>query len=283
MANVRELDPGASPLNYLGAELRRLREAAGLTLEDLGGIVFCTGSLISQFETARKVPRPEFLERADVALGADGALLRLWELVKRSGLPAWVHEYVRLEAEATTIYTFQAQVVHGLLQTEDYARAVLRSAGPAETLEERVAARMARQRILAGGGSPLIWIILDEGVLHRPVGGPECMRTQLAHLLSCREATSVNVQVLPFAAGAHHGLTGSFTLLTFEDAPHVTYSETYESNQLSVDPKAVAAGSFRYDHLQAAALSLDASAELMARVMEDLHEHRSEPGRRTVG
>ncbi|MGH3313091.1 MAG: helix-turn-helix domain-containing protein [Streptomyces sp.] len=282
MANIRELDPGASPLNYLGSELRRLREAAGLTLADLGGIVFCTGSLISQFETARKVPNVDFLERADIALGTGGALMRVWDLVKRSGLPAWFHEYVRLESTATTIYTFQAQVVHGLLQSEDYARAVLRSAGPPETLEERVAARMARQRVLSRAVPPLMWIVLDEGAVRRLIGGVETMRNQLAHLLSYRDDPRVNIQVLPFTAGEHYGLTGSFTLLTLDDSPDVVYSELYQSNHVSVDPQAVSARSLRYDHLKAAALSLGASADLIARVMEDLHEQPSESDQRTV-
>jgi transcriptional regulator with XRE-family HTH domain len=283
MANIRELDPGASPLHYLGAELRRLREAANLTLEELGGVVFCTGSLISQYETARKVPKQEFLERVDIALGAEGALVRLWELVKRSGIPSWAQEYVRLESSATSIFTFQAQVVHGLLQAEGYARAVLRSAGPPESHEERVAARMARQGVFARPDPPLMWVVLDEAVLRRPIGGAACMRTQLARLLSYHDDPHVNVQVLPFAAGEHHGLTGSFTLLTPPGSPDVTYSETYESNRFCLNPKEVRAASLRYDHLQAAALSLDASADLIVRLMEDLDERAPRSGRHSVG
>ena len=268
MAYIKDLDPGSSPLAFFGSELRRLRTAANLTQKQLGGIIYCTGSLIGQIETAAKAPTREFTERADAALGAEGALLRLWKLVSRCGLPSWFQHYAEHEASATAIYTFQAQLVHGLLQTKAYARAVL-GAIHKDGLDERVAARLERQRILDRADPPLFWMILDEAVLYRPIGGPGVMREQLAHLLKFRDAERVNIQILPFSVGTHAGLPGSFTILRFEKTADLAYTEGYDSGHVTMNPEEVEARSLRYDLLQAAALSVEDSADLIARVMED--------------
>lgn len=168
MANIQSLDPTASPLDYYGWELRRQREAHGLKQGQLGDIIFCTGSLIGQIETTKKVPTRDFSERVDAALGTDGLFSRLIGLVLRSQLPNWFQPYAEMEARATYISTYQAQLVYGLLQTEEYARAVLATGMP-DDLEGLVAARMERQRILEREQPPLAWVILDEAVLHRPI------------------------------------------------------------------------------------------------------------------
>ncbi|KAF4410760.1 helix-turn-helix domain-containing protein [Streptomyces lycii] len=273
MAHIRDLDPGSSALAYYGAELRRLREAAGLTQKQVGDIIYCTGSLVGQIETARKAPTREFTERVDAALGAEGALIRLWPLVSRSALPGWFQPYAEMEATATTIYTYQAQLVHGLLQTDAYARAVLGVLSK-DRLDERASARLERQSILQRKGRPVLWAILGEGVLHQAVGGPEVMRGQLAHLLSYRHDDWVHIQVLPFAAGTHAGQLGSFNILRFDDAPDIAYSEGYDGGRTTIDPQQVGDRSLRYDLLQAAALSLDKSADLIASVMEDRYGER---------
>ncbi|GGO85026.1 helix-turn-helix domain-containing protein [Wenjunlia tyrosinilytica] len=268
MANTRELDPGASPLNYYGFELRRLREAAGLNQKELGSIIYCTGSLIGQIETARKCPTKQFSERVDAALVTDGAFVRLLRLVLRSQLPTWFQPYADMEATASHIYTFQAQLVHGLLQGEAYARAVL-GADDEDRLDERVAARMERQRILERENPPLLWVVLSEAVLHQEIGASEVMRRQLKHLLGFRDSKWVNVQVLPFTAGAHAGLLGSFTVLRFDDHPDIAYTEDYERGHMTANPQDVKDRSLRYARLQAAALSVEDSTQLIARVMEE--------------
>ncbi|MEV7418481.1 helix-turn-helix transcriptional regulator [Streptomyces sp. NPDC089919] len=274
MVNVRDLDPSASPLDYYGSELRRLREEAKLTQGQLGGIVFCTASLIGQIETAKKVPTREFSERVDAALGTGGFFSRLVGLVLRSQLPTWFQPYAEMEAKATYISTYQAQLVHGLLQTEDYARAVL-GAWKTEGVDAQVAARMDRQRILDRPTPPLLWVVLAEAVLHQEIGGPEVMRAQLAHLLGLQKRDWVKIQILPFASGAHAGLPGTFTLLRFEDDPDLVYTEDFVQGHMTANPDAVREGSLRYDHLQAAALSVEDSAALIARVMEERYEHQS--------
>ncbi|MER5762699.1 helix-turn-helix transcriptional regulator [Streptomyces sp. NPDC002082] len=279
MVNVRDLDPSASPLDYYGAELRRLREAAGLKQGQLGSIVFCGASLIGQIETARKVPTRDFSERVDAALGTGGVFSRLVGLVLRSQLPAWFQAYAEMEARATYISSFQAQLVYGLLQTESYARAILGVRGD-EGLDGKVAARMERQRIMDRGEPPLMWVVLSEAVLHQEIGGREVMREQLAHLLELRKREWVKVQILPFEVGAHAGLPGTFTVLRFDDDPDLVYTEDFVQGHMTANPQALREGSLRYDHLQAAALSVEGSAALIARVMEERYgQHPGPDGR----
>ncbi|MGW7258480.1 helix-turn-helix domain-containing protein [Streptomyces sp. NPDC054834] len=268
MTHINILDPGASPLDYYGFELRRLREAAGLTQRQLGDILNYTGSLVGQIETARKVPTLEFSERADAALGSDGLLSRLVELVLRNQLPAWFRQVAELQSRAVEICSFETHMVHGLLQTEAYARAVLGALDDTD-LDDRTAVRLARQRIFEKEEPPVFWAILSEAALYQQMGGPQVMRAQLGHLLGFEENPRINVQVLPYSAGAHAGLQGSFDLYRFESDPVVVYTEGYNSAHPTANRATVKDCSLRYDHLQAAALSLRDSAELIRRVMEE--------------
>ncbi|WP_217142615.1 helix-turn-helix transcriptional regulator [Streptomyces sp. AC627_RSS907] len=276
MANIQSLDPTASPLDYYGWELRRQREAHGLKQGQLGDIIFCTGSLVGQIETTKKVPTRDFSERVDAALGTDGLFSRLIGLVLRSQLPTWFQPYAEMEAKAAYISTYQAQLVYGLLQTEEYARAVLATGMP-DDLEGLVAARMERQRVLEREQPPLAWVVLDEAVLHRPIGGPEVMRRQLARLLEFAGHRWMHVQVLPNEVGAHASLAGSFNFLRFDDAPDIVYTEDLISGHMTANPETIREAALRYARLQAAALSVEDSAELIIRVMEERYGHGSEP------
>ncbi|MCX5557299.1 helix-turn-helix transcriptional regulator [Streptomyces sp. NBC_00038] len=268
MTNISVLDPSASPLDYYGFELRRHREAAGLTQKEFGDVVNYTGSLVGQIETARKLPTDVFSERADAALGTGGLLSRLVGLVLRSQLPAWFQQVAELEARAIEICTFQAHMVHGLLQTEAYARAVL-GALDSSRLDDRTAVRLARQRIFDKAEPPVLWAVISEAALYQEMGGPETMRGQLARLLDFEENPRVNIQVLPYSAGAHAGLTGSYTLFRFASDPDIVYTEGYGTGHPTANPDTVKDCSLRYDHLQAAALSLKDSAGLIRHVMEE--------------
>ncbi|MFV0136266.1 helix-turn-helix domain-containing protein [Streptomyces sp. HMX87] len=268
MTHINVLDPGASPLDYYGFELRRHREAAGLTQRQLGDIVNYTGSLVGQIETARKLPTREFSERVDAALGTGGLLSRLVDLVMRSQLPAWFQQVAELEARATEICTFQTHMIHGLLQTDAYVRSVL-SALDETDLDDRTAVRLSRQRIFEKGEPPVFWMVISEAALHQEIGDREIMRGQLTHLLSFEGNPRTNVQVLPFSAGAHAGLTGSFNLYRFTGDPTIVYTEGYGTGHPTANPDTVKDCSLRYDHLRAAALSLKDSAELIRRMMEE--------------
>ncbi|MFG2769316.1 Scr1 family TA system antitoxin-like transcriptional regulator [Streptomyces sp. NPDC048350] len=280
MVNIRSLDPSASPLDYYGAELRRLREEAGLNQQQLGDIVFCTASLIGQIETAKKVPTREFSERLDAALMTGGLFSRLVGLVLKSQLPTWFQQYAEMEARAAYISTFQPQLVYGLLQTPEYARAVL-GVRTEDGVDTKVAARIERQRILDRETPPLIWVVMSVAVLRQEIGGRVVMRNQLAHLLAMQEREWMKIQILPFEAGAHAGLPGEFTLLRFEDDPDIVYTEDFVQGHMTANPSAMREGSLRYDHLQAAALSVEDSAALIARAMEERYGDQPEPdGRR---
>ncbi|MBZ6085490.1 helix-turn-helix transcriptional regulator [Streptomyces olivaceus] len=281
MANIQSLDPTASPLDYYGWELRRQREAHGLKQGQLGDIIFCTGSLIGQIETTKKVPTRDFSERVDAALGTDGLFSRLIGLVLRSQLPTWFQPYAEMEANAAYISTYQAQVVYGLLQTEDYARAVLATGKP-DDLNGLVSARMERQRILEREQPPLAWVVLDEAVLHRPVGGPQVMRRQLARLLEFADHRWVHVQVLPNKVGEHASLDGAFNFLRFDDNPDIIYTEDLISGHMTANSDTIREAAARYARLQAAALSVEDSAELIIRVMEERYGHGSQPEEQPV-
>ncbi|MER6344944.1 helix-turn-helix domain-containing protein [Streptomyces sp. NPDC001595] len=268
MAHIRELDSSASPLDYFGFELRRKREEAGLTQRELANVVFCTGSLIGQIETARKVPQRDLSERLDAALGTDGFFSRLVGLVLRSQLPTWFQPYAEMEAQATWISTYQCQLVYGLLQTEAYARAIL-AVEHTDQLDQVVAARMDRQRILNREQPPVVWVVLDEAALYRPIGGRKVMREQLGHLLDLFGRPWLELQVLPFSLGEHSGMMGSFNLLQFSDHPDLHYSESYDQGHMTANPQVIRERSVGYARLQAAALSPKESAALIARVMEE--------------
>ncbi|MFD5651737.1 helix-turn-helix domain-containing protein [Streptomyces sp. NPDC127039] len=268
MTHINVLDPGASPLDYYGFELRRHREAAGLTQRQLGDIVNYTGSLVGQIETARKVPTPEFSERVDAALGTGGLLSRLVDLVMRSQVPAWFQQVAELQARATEIYSFDTHMVHGLLQTEAYARAVL-GVLDQSNLDDRTSVRIARQKIFEKDEPPVFWAVLSECALRQEMGSREIMREQLAHLLTLETNPRINVQILPYSAGAHAGLTGSFDVYRFAGDPPIIYTEGYGSGHPTANPSTVKDCSLRYDHLQASALSLRDSAELIRRLMEE--------------
>ena len=269
MAQVRELDPSASVLAYFGSELRRCRTAAELTQTQLGEAINYTGALVGMIETAKRTPTRDFAERCDAVLGADGALIRLWPLINRALYPAWFRGYVELEAMATRILSFDVQVVPGLLQTEGYARAVL-LAGRHPNIDELVAARLDRQRILAQQDSPLYWVVLDEGVLRRRVGGRDVMREQLKRLVELASSPRIVVQVLPYEAGAHAGVDGPLTILSFDESADSVYIEGIGSGQLITRPEEVARCHLIYDLVRAAALSPEVSAGMIAATMEEL-------------
>jgi len=274
--HINTLDPGASPLDYYGFELRRYREAAGLTQRELGKIVNYTGSLIGQIETARKLPTQAFSDAVDAALGTGGLLSRMLNLVLRSQLPSWFQQVAELQARAIEILSFETHMIHGLLQTEEYARAVL-GAMDQSNLDDRTAVRLARQSIFEKKEPPVFWAILNEAALYQEIGGPKAMRDQLASLLAHEDNPRINIQILPFSAGAHAGLQGSFDLYRFESDPPIVYTEGYGgSGHPTANQATVSKCSLRYDHLQAAALSIRDSAELIRRVMEERYGELAE-------
>lgn len=271
MVVARELDPGASPLAFFGAELRRQRVAAGMSQDDLGRAVMFSAALIGRIEMAERMPSQDFADRCDEVLDSGGFFGRFRDLVKREAFPTWFGPYVENEERASKIHSWDQRFVPGLLQTEDYARAVVRAGRPREALEvlERdVAARMERQAILARQSPPLLWCVIDEAVLRRPVGGAETMREQLKRLVEAAEPQSIVLQVLPFAVTDHPGADGPLTILEFDSGPPVAYAEGWRSGRLAESAAEVADAVIVFDLIRAAALSRGASLDLV-RAMED--------------
>ncbi|SEQ02330.1 helix-turn-helix domain-containing protein [Streptomyces radiopugnans] len=258
---------------FFGSELRRRREAAGVTQQELGDRVFCSGSYIGQFESAVRKPQLELARRFDEELDTDGYFSRMCEeLVNSSPFADYFAEAAEFQTLATTICEFSPTLVPGLLQTEGYARAVVEAGlpfEPEEEIEQRVKTRMGRTRLLRGPTSPKLWVILDEGVLRRPVGGPGVMAEQLRHLEAMGTGRRVLVQILPYSSGAHALLDGSMTLMTFDDAPPVAYTEGPYSGQLLDDPALVARCEASYDHVRAAALPPRESLDLIRTTAEE--------------
>ncbi|GIH14614.1 transcriptional regulator [Rugosimonospora africana] len=214
----------------LGAELRRIRDRAQRTVASVADQVGWSESKLSRIETANTGVRNADLDRLLTAYGVDDAeRTRLRALAAQSRQRAWWEAYgdalpdayetfIGFEAEATSIRTYEAQVVPGLLQTAEYASAVMHAFVPSdrsEVIEQRVAVRMARQAVLTRQPPPQLWAILDEDVLRRPVGGPDVLRRQLLRLIQASEQSMVTIQILPFSVGAHPGLAGSFMVLEF--------------------------------------------------------------------
>jgi hypothetical protein len=227
----------------LGTQLRRLREAAGVTPDRAGYEIRASRSKISRMETGHVGFKTRDITDLLTLYGVTDEQLRsrLLSMAQQSSrpdwwveyadiLPSWFESYLGLESVSSTIRTFELQFVHGLFQTQDYARAVTRlghrSAPPTE-IERRVELRMRRQELLGRATPPRIWSVMDEAVLRRPVGGPAVMRTQLEHLIEVAGMPHVTLQVVPFASGGHAGASGQFTVLRFKepDLPDVVYVE----------------------------------------------------------
>ncbi|MEU8262206.1 helix-turn-helix transcriptional regulator [Micromonospora sp. NPDC048999] len=231
----------------LGAQLRRLREGAGVSRETAGWEIRSSESKISRMELGRV----GFKERdvADLltlygvtAVQERGTLLKLARDANSPGwwhrygdvLPTWFQSYLGLEAAAALIRTYEVQFVPGLLQTPEYARAVIllghRGAAAGE-VDRRVSLRMERQRVLRRSDPPQLWAVLDEAVLRRPIGGVEVMRDQLDALIEATAAPHVRLQIVPFDAGGHAAASGAFSILRFgdEDLPDIVYIEQLTS------------------------------------------------------
>ncbi|MFB7507087.1 helix-turn-helix domain-containing protein [Streptomyces broussonetiae] len=218
----------------LGSQLRRLREARGITREAAGYSIRASESKISRMELGRVSFKTRDVEDLLTLYGITGeaereSLLSLAREANVAGwwhsytdvLPSWFPTYVGLEGAASLIRAYEVQFVHGLLQTEEYARAVVRrgmkGASP-DDIERRVALRLERQKHLFADGAPEFHIVLDEAALRRPYGDRAAMRGQLQHLIGVSERPNVRLQVMPFSFGGHSGESGAFTILSFPDA-----------------------------------------------------------------
>jgi transcriptional regulator with XRE-family HTH domain len=261
-----------SPLGVFGAMLAYYRMRAGMTPEQLGARVFLSGSQIRKVEAGTRAPTEDLAKACEGIgeLGCNGALTELYEILgeklKRRAYPGWFAAWPDKEAQARRLRSFELVVVPGLLQTGDYARAVLstRVGATEDEIDDAVAARLARQRILEQDQPPELWAILDEGVLRRPVGGPGVMRGQLTHLAAMTRRPQIVIQVVPLAAGAHEGMRGgAFMIADFDDAATIAYQDTALSGQIIEDASEAKALAHTWDTLRLEALPRAASLGLI--------------------
>ena len=244
------VQPGSGPTVLrilLGSQLRRLRERRGITREDAGYTIRASGSKISRMELGRVSFKERDVTDLLTLYGVEdpGERDALVGLARQANSPGWWHKYsdvlpdwfqvfVGLEEAASLIRNYEIQFVPGLLQTADYARAVVRHGQPSaspEEVEHRVSLRMERQQVLAKPSAPRLWAVMDEAVLRRPIGGAAVMRGQLERLIEAAGEPNLTLQVMPFGFGGHAAEAGSFIILRFPEAdlPDVVYLEQLTS------------------------------------------------------
>ncbi len=270
----------------LGAELRRARERAKRSVVDVARSVGWSESKLSRIETANSGLRQADLERLlDVYAVAEPERARIIALAGQAQQRAWWEAYgdalpdayealIGFETEARSIFTYHAQLVPGLLQTAEYASAVMQTLvfSRPELITERLAVRLARQAVLATDRAARFWAILDEAVLRRPVGGADVMRRQLLRLVEASDRPTITIQVLPFAVGAHRGMEGSFVILEFEegaaDGPLV-YCEGMTGGVFRTKPADLRSYWMSFEALRSAALTPEQSVALIKSAAEE--------------
>jgi transcriptional regulator with XRE-family HTH domain len=267
----------------LGAELRRHREAASVTIEGVAEQLECSASKVSRIETGHTSATPRDVRDMLRIYGVVGTESdELVQIAREARQKGWWHPYstvltgayVGLEAAAGSVRAYEQQVVPGLLQTEDYAKAMIRAARPDITVEEvnqRVRVRLGRQSLLSQDDPIDLWVVLDEAVVSRPVGGDAVMRAQLARLVEASDLPNVTLQILPFEVGAHAGMDGTFSILDFPEPgdPDVVYAENATGGLFLEKDDELQKYIFIFDHIRAAAMRPEESVALIAKLAEE--------------
>jgi transcriptional regulator with XRE-family HTH domain len=271
----------------LGRQLQALREKAGLSYAQAAGAIYSSEWTIRRIEAGKGALKPLNIKSLLVAYGITDvreidAFLGLARDASRPGwwhsygdaLPDWFEVAVGLEESASLIRAYEPQVVPGLLQTEGYARAITAASFPSEQEEEserRVALRLARQDLLKRPAPPEYWVVLEEAVLRRPIGGPDVTRGQVKHLIECAARPNITVQVLPFAAGWHPAMYGMFNIFRFPDdaMPDVVYSEGLTSATYLNKPEETTQYTEALDRMAAQAATPDQSVSILRQILKE--------------
>lgn len=267
----------------LGAELRRHRDAAGATIEVVADRLGCSPSKVSRIETGHTSATPrDVKDMLDIYGVVGNELEELVEISREARQKGWWHPYsavlvgayVGLEAAARRVMAYEHQVIPGLLQSEQYADAMIRAARLSDTdreIRRRVHVRMARQSLLTQDDPIELWVVLDEAVVSRPVGGDEVMRDQLLRLIEAAQLPNVSLQILPFAAGAHAGMDGTFAILDFPEAedPAVVYAENATGGLFLEKGDELQKYRSIFHTIQTTALTTEASIKLIETLIEE--------------
>ncbi|MEU2115136.1 helix-turn-helix transcriptional regulator [Streptomyces sp. NPDC016459] len=274
-----EVDGTAHLFRALGKIIKVLRKNAGLSQAELADATHCSEDLVSSVERGVRTPQPDFLIRADPVVGAGGVLIAAVDDVRealakaRVRHPDWFRSFAKAEAEAVALHYYAVQAVPGILQTPAYAEAVFRYRRPLydeETIEKRLADRLARQVIFDKWPGPTMSFVIEEAVLRRPLGGREAFREQLRRIAEVARLRTVHVQIMPTEREEHPGMEGAFTLLTPKGRREVAYTESYGHARLITDPEEVRMYTERYGIIRAQALTPHESLELTEKMLGEL-------------
>jgi transcriptional regulator with XRE-family HTH domain len=265
-------------LRRLAARLRRLRSAAGLSREDVAEQTGINPATLYRIETSKVRPQARTLAALLNLYGVEGGdRVSLIQLLKDSAQRGWLQAYqdelpeeygayIEFEGEARAVWNYESLFIPGLLQTEAYARAVIRGVLPTATgdeVEQRVAARLERQAVLARDRPLQIWAIVDEASIRRVVGSAQVMHDQLLRLVNVAELAHVTLQLIPYNAGAHAGMPGSFVVMDFATDPNVVYLDSMAGDLFLEEEAEVRRYAGLFEHLRAVALSPDATKQLL--------------------
>ncbi|MER6630596.1 helix-turn-helix transcriptional regulator [Streptomyces sp. NPDC000987] len=257
-----EVDPddewGVAVITTVGRQLRLRREAVGMRAADFATAVGYSEDLVYKIEGGKRIPRPEYLDKADEVLGAGGLLAAMKEDVKKVRYPKGVRALAALEARAVELGVYVGLSLHGLLQTPDHARALFEAWQPPyaeEEVERMVAARMARKSVFERSPAPALSFVQEEATLRRPVGGARVWRQQLEHLLEVGRLRNVTLQIMPTDSEAHPGLGGKIEVLKFADGTAAGRSDGAYNGRPITDPKQLRILELRYATIRAQALT----------------------------
>ncbi|MFE1433316.1 helix-turn-helix domain-containing protein [Streptomyces griseoaurantiacus] len=269
-----EVDPddewGVAVLTTVGRQLRLRREAAGLRAAEFGTAVGYGEDLVYKVEGGKRIPRQDYLARADEVLGAGGLIAAAWEDVKKVRYPKTIRDLARLEAQAVELTAYGTHNLHGLLQTADYMRALFEMRRPAHSqdqVDRLVGARMARKSIFARDPAPELCFVQEEATLRRPLGGKMVLRRQLEHLLELGRMRTVEIQVMPISWTFHAGMGGEIQVLKFADGTAVGRAEGDFGSRPVSDLKHLRIMELRCGIIRAQALSPEESLTFVEQVL----------------
>jgi transcriptional regulator with XRE-family HTH domain len=246
------------------------REAAGLKQAEFGSAIGYGEEMVSSVERARRIPKPDFLDKADEVLGACGKISAMKEDVERARYPKKVRDLAKLEDEAVELGAYDNHQIHGLLQTPEYAQALYAMRRPAFTedeIERHVAARMARKAVFDRLPRPLITFVQEESTLRRPIGGRMVLRQQLEHLLAVAALRHVSIQVMPTDREDHAGMAGPFRVLKLQEGKTLGHFEAQLHNRVIDDPRDAQILDMRYGMIRAQALSPRESLAFIEKIL----------------
>ncbi|MFF8283835.1 helix-turn-helix transcriptional regulator [Streptomyces albus] len=251
-------DDCGAVMRAVSRQIKLWREAAGMTQTELGKAIGYGEDMVSAVERCRRLPSPEFLDNADEALGAGGRLSAMKEDVREARYPKKVRDLAKLEAKAVERGAYGDHNIDGLLQTEEYARALFAQRRPVyteEELERQVTARLSRQEMLHRSPAPMLTFVQEEVTLRRPIGGRMVLRRQLEHLLHVGKLRHVSLQVMPTEVEEHSGMGGRIELLKLDSGETVAQGEAQLFSRLLSDPRQVQVLEMRYGNIRSQALT----------------------------